>query len=313
MDKMTTKKERDKRHNWKHSSPEIIKVIKSKSKKKWIKEAVNFVYECHTNKKLPFLSSFWRERDIWIYALRQDIGANKYRDVKHDEWLNKYWMIKDILDEGMQENVVQRNIDKSTFAAFFLANQYKWRTTERAEPAAITFNLTNFTLPTPNSPSPIQIDSRVIEQSTLSDGTLPSNKVDSASQPTLEPYEAGEQADIPVDIDSESQCSMSNVIGSRDENLPNDTKKGGKVNREKCVGGGATCEEYTDTCPSLPENSQLPIDKELIDIELIEEVDSLPIPTKEKDDILINEKEEVDMKKIKNEKYEEDIFFIEED
>lgn len=305
---MTKQQERDKRHNWKHSSPEIIKVIKSKSNKKWIKAAVDFVYECLSNKKLPFLSSFWRERGIWIYALRQDIGADRYKGIKHNQWLDKYWMIKDILDEGMQENVVSRNIDKSTFAAFFLANQYKWRTTEQTQPTAITFNLSSFTLPSPNS----------------NNATLPPILIDSASQPILEPHKADEQeqdeqanhtgnTDIvcvgmengsanPI-IDSDSDGV---VIQDREENVPSKAKKGGKGNSRKGVRGGASYIENTPTYPSIPNNSQPIIDTTLIEKD---EYDSLDIP--------IKENKKVDAKKIKNENnvdnknkfnYEDDIF-----
>lgn len=274
---MAGKQEVKKRIRWKHRSKDVASVIEKSSEQVWISRCNKFLKKCGEKKRLPTISRFYKEQGLWIYWLRDAINKGSYKDRK--DLLEKYDIVKRIISSGRAEDIINRNINTGTFAIALMQNENEWNKEQGKVPTAITFNLTNFQLPSADAPqppvpgpqSPITIDCEVI-------GPLD----DKQSLLINPPNEQG----IGVDEQANVDCKV---------------KKGGSPNSENVFVGSSACRKYTPSRPSPTENSQPTTDKDFTD-----DYDTLPIPIKPKP----TEKEDVE---VQTEIFEKDIFFEEEE
>jgi len=138
------KKERKNRTKWKYSSKECRMEISKHSKDFWIKKVVDYVYETKKKNRVPFFTRFWKEEGLWIFWLDDDVTKGKYTNKKYKDFLDTFLTIKKIIKDSIKENVIERNIDKASFALQYLSQESDWDQVQHQDQKQLTVNLVNF-------------------------------------------------------------------------------------------------------------------------------------------------------------------------
>jgi hypothetical protein len=174
---MSKEQQRAVKKKWLYTSKQIYTKIDKHTKDYWVSKAVDFVFDRAKINKLPYLTTFWKENGCWIFDLRDDLSINAFKKDKHKQWLDKFYTVKKILADGTKQNVIDRNIDKSTFALAYLTEEADWLGQQKTtDGAGITIQLTNWSLEPPtalnqlptNDNSKVLADADVIDVETVS-------------------------------------------------------------------------------------------------------------------------------------------------
>lgn len=173
---MPNKDQVNKKDKWMYKSSEVSKEIERYSDKIWINRCIKYIEKMAKSSKLPTLADFYKQHGIWIYYLRDDIAKGCY--AKNDDLQNKYRLIKSIIDDNKKDTIVNKNIDKATFAINYLQQEDNWDKEKALPSQNITFNLANFSLdgevplelPTPPTENIIEgevVEAEVVEYDEL--------------------------------------------------------------------------------------------------------------------------------------------------
>ncbi len=92
--------------------------------------------------------------------LRDDIAAGKY---KASDLLLKYDIIKKIITIGKVEEIVERNIDKASFAIALLQNEHEWEQRPDVGHQSIQITVQNYSLSSGEEVMTKHIESTIIE------------------------------------------------------------------------------------------------------------------------------------------------------
>ena len=115
---------RPREHEWLHKPKDCIREIKTHSVQIWINRCFKYIDEQEAIGKIPRLGGFFKEHKILHTWLTNGLREGNH---KNDEELQeKYGIIKTLIAGEKKDVIIDKNIDKATFAVAMLQEEHNW-------------------------------------------------------------------------------------------------------------------------------------------------------------------------------------------